>query len=230
MHPTKPAQKPSTTRATFSRIALALTLICTQISQNSALAQTAEISEQAIQHKLFKQGTNALGKGEFQQAIRDFSQAISITDYQAAYTFRGLSYAALKNYSAAIQDYNKALSMNPRDPISYESRGQSYAAMKNYSSAIRDYTKSIAITPNYVFAYIGRGNAYRDLKDYSSAIRDYTQAIAIAPNLADIYVNRSAVFVYINDYQSATRDARKACSLGKCQPLEFLGNLGWLRD
>jgi Flp pilus assembly protein TadD len=199
MHPTKTAQKTPTARATLNRIALAFALICTQISPNSALAQTAEISEQAVQqaNAFIKQGKAAYESGDFQQAIQNLTQAIAI---------------------------------NPRYAAAYNNRGISYYDLKNYSSAIRDYTQAIAINPNDALAYYNRGLSYSRLDDDSSAVHDYTQAIAINPNLASAYNNRALSLFLKDDYRSAILDARKACSLGNCEALEFLGKNGWLRD
>ena len=44
------------------------------------------------------------------------------------------------------------------------------------------------------------------------------------------YNNRALSLALQNDYRNATRDARKACSLGECRALEFLGKIGGLRD
>ena len=51
-----------------------------------------------------------------------------------------------------------------------------------------------------------------------------------ADHYAEAYNNRAWSLALKNDYRSATRDARKACSLGECKMLEWLGNNGGLRD
>lgn len=100
----------------------------------------------------------------------------------------------------------------------------------DFQQAIRDFTQVIALKPNESAAYALRAHAYNRLKDYSSAIRDFTQAIFLNPNYAEAYNNRAWSLALKNDYRSATRDARKACSLGECKMLEWLGNNGGLRD
>ena len=95
---------------------------------------------------------------------------------------------------------------------------------------MRDFNQAIALNPNLALSYYNRANIYFYLKDHSSAIHDYTQAIALNPNYSNAYNNRALSLALQNDYLNATRDARKACSLGDCKALEFLGKTGGMRD
>ena len=198
-----------------------------------ASTQTSEPSEQTLQQAaaLFEQGNSATANGNFQQAVRDYTQVIALNPNRAGtYYNRGNAYLALKDYSSAISDFNQAIALDPNSALAYALRGLAYYGLKDYASAIGNYTQAIALDPSFENAYNNRGLAYNGLIDYSSAIRDFTQAIALNPNSAQAYNNRAVSLALSNDYRNATRDARKACSLGACNALEALGQNGWLRD
>ena len=66
-----------------------------------------------------------------------------------------------------INDYNKAIELNPKDATAYVNRGIAYNALGNYQQAINDYNKAIELNPKDAEAYYNRGNAYKVLETIS---------------------------------------------------------------
>ena len=162
--------------------ALGFALICTQLTLGNASAQTSEPSEQTLRQfaALLKQGNNAYGKGDFQQAIRNYTEAIALNPNNAGlYGLRGLAYNGLKDHSSAIRDYTQAIALNPNDAWAYGNRGLAYQDIKDYSSAIRDYTQAIALNPNDAYAYNNRAVSLVLKKDYRNATRDARKACSL---------------------------------------------------
>jgi len=62
-----------------------------------------------------------------------------------AYNNRGVAYAKLGNYQQAIQDYNKAVQINPRLIDVYIGRGVAYLMQGNKKSGCRDVQKACAL-------------------------------------------------------------------------------------
>jgi Flp pilus assembly protein TadD len=59
-------------------------------------------------------------KGQYDQAISDFNQAIEINPrYNKAYNNRGIVYRLKGQYHQAISDFNKAIAINPLDAEAY---------------------------------------------------------------------------------------------------------------
>jgi tetratricopeptide (TPR) repeat protein len=59
-------------------------------------------------------------KGQYDQAISDFNQAIAINpSYNKAYNNRGIVYRLRGQYHQAISDFNKAIAINPLDAEAY---------------------------------------------------------------------------------------------------------------
>ena len=58
----------------------------------------------------FNNGKTAYIKGNYQESIRDFTEAIRLDpNYAKAYTNRGMSYNKLGDYSSAIRDCTQAI-------------------------------------------------------------------------------------------------------------------------
>lgn len=89
-----------------------------------------------------------------------------------------------EDYIGAIEDFTKALQINPNNSNNYEiylNRGITYYKLKNYNAAIEDYTSAIRINSNNVNAYYNRGNVYYKIENLPQAINDYNQALRIEP-------------------------------------------------
>ena len=65
----------------------------------------------------------------------------------------------LKDYIGAIQDYNKAIEINPKYADAYDNRGVAKDNLKDYKGAIQDYSKAIELDPKYAVTYYNRGVA-----------------------------------------------------------------------
>ena len=72
----------------------------------------------------------------------------------------------IHDYQAALDDINKAISMNYKTPESYFWRGSALLNLSKNEEAILDYDQAIKLKPKYDEAFKERGNAYYNLKDY----------------------------------------------------------------
>ena len=61
------------------------------------------------------------------------------------------------------------------------------------------------------------------------AIENFDRAIEIKPGFALAYNNRGAAYLMLGNKDLGCPDAQKACSLGKCQTLEFAKGKGYCR-
>ncbi len=62
---------------------------------------------------------------------------------------RGLAYAKLGEFPAAIEDYTQALRLNPNHAGAYNNRGNAYYKLGEYEKAIADYDACLALNPNF---------------------------------------------------------------------------------
>ena len=88
----------------------------------------------------------------------------------------GLEKLKLKDYSGAIEDYNRAIESNTNHPWAYNNRGEAKQKLNDYTGAIADYSISIENYPTHGGGYICRGYARYKLGDKDGAYSDWNKA------------------------------------------------------
>jgi hypothetical protein len=70
-----------------------------------------------------------------------------IIDKSIAHHTRGMEYFEAENYDRAIQEYNKAIQLDPRNADYFDSRALAYLYKDNKDAAIRDIKKAMRLEP-----------------------------------------------------------------------------------
>ena len=163
-----------------------------------------------------------LAKARPAKPLSQNSQSISAETYW----HRGHGKRALKQYAAAIADYDTAIRLKPDYAFAYYSRGLAKYGLKQYAAAIADYTAFIGLRPDDAFAYLDRGVAKAELKQYFAAISDYDMAIRLKPDLGLAYYNRGNAKYYLQQYAAAIVDYTQAIRLDPDFAADYLLNRG----
>ena len=74
-------------------------------------------------------------------------------DYALAYFNRDVPYSDLGQYENAIDNYTKAIQLDPDYAKAYLNRGNAYDDLDQYQRAIQDYDKVIQLDPDDATAY-----------------------------------------------------------------------------
>jgi tetratricopeptide (TPR) repeat protein len=119
-----------------------------------------------------------------------------------------------KGKQEALQEFTKAIEINPQYATAFHLRARIYWQFKQYKEALADYDQAITISPIFDAAYINRGvlkaDAFRDLP---AAMQDLNQAVKINPNNYLAYFNRALVFKLSNEPVQAMNDYNKAVAI-----------------
>jgi tetratricopeptide (TPR) repeat protein len=192
-------------------------------------------------------------KGELDQALRDYDEAIRLATTEVdeprfgplglrqffgrrvmsyppqASWFRGRAkiYARKGETDKAISEYVEALRTNPAEPLTYVDRGITYKGLKDYQKALADYGEAIRLDPRWAAAYFNRANVFKTLKEYDKAIDDYGAAIRLDPQDPDAYFNRGNTYLAIKQYARAARDWGDVVRLDQ-EDADTRERLGWL--
>jgi len=83
----------------------------------------------------------------------------------------------------ALEDFNRAIDIDPQKSAGYLGRGNTLNIMGLYAEAIEDYNKVIEITPKIAEAYINRASANSHLGEYEKAIADYEKGLELKPKI-----------------------------------------------
>jgi tetratricopeptide (TPR) repeat protein len=104
----------------------------------------------------------------------------STSSYQ--YAEQGQRHYTWEEYTEAIADCQKAISINEDSAGAYFWMGSSYYKLEQYTEAIAAYKKCVNIkAEDYAGAYYRMGNAYESLKQYPESIAAYKKYLALKP-------------------------------------------------
>jgi len=110
-----------------------------------SLCGTARAAEPEHQ-KLYRQGVEANKKGNLDQAIRYYSQAIALKPKSAPlYFVRGRAYKQQGDLDHAIADLSRAIALKPDYAEAYNHRGVAYIGKGTGKSALPDFKKACGL-------------------------------------------------------------------------------------
>jgi len=111
-------------------------------------ASTQPKQDESRDAKFYNNRGIAFGeKGQYDQAISDFNQAIEINPrYDRAYNNRGIVYRLRGQYNQAISDFNKAIAINPLDAEAYNNLAWLLATAK--AQGFRNGKKAVELALN----------------------------------------------------------------------------------
>ncbi len=128
----------------------------------------------------YVQGLRLETQQQFQQAVNEFSQAISANPQNAlAFYARGNAYGMLGMQDKAITDFKQAIVLNPKDDPSYFGLAIAYANRGQRSNAIAALDSAISIANNKAEYYGMRGTMYAEQNDPAHAIPDLEKALSL---------------------------------------------------
>ena len=83
----------------------------------------------------------------------------------------------------ALEDFNRAIEIDPQKAAGYLGRANTLNIMGRYEECLVDYEKVLEIDPKLANAYINRGSAYSHLGEYKKAIADYEKGLELDPKI-----------------------------------------------
>ena len=176
--------------------------------------QVLPVPENSEEKMLLKTGHVHMKHGDFQSAIKDYTNAIIINPtFAGAYNARGMANRKMKDFHSALQDYNTALSLHNNFAATYNNRGVIYMEIRQIEAALTDFDKALTIEPNS-YGYCNRAVAYNYMRDFNKSISESTVAVELNPQLPEAYVVRGIAKVQMGALAAADLDFEVAESLG----------------
>ena len=119
------------------------------------------------------------------------------------------------DYDGAIEDFSKAIEVNPEFALAYYCRGSIKMELKNDSQgAIEDFNKAIELNPSYYYFYSDRGSARLGTKDYSGALEDFNKCNELNQEKSYYdFFHRGSARLGTKDYNGAIEDFNKSIEL-----------------
>ena len=143
-----------------------------------------------------QEGTAALMRGKFDQAIASFDEALKEPNVPTArlasiHSDRGVAYWRLKKPDQALKDFNQSIELFNGSPATFNNRANVLMDLGRYEEALADLNRAIALAPAYGAAYNNRGNADFQLGRYDAALDDFRRAAELMPTNAVPYNGRA---------------------------------------
>lgn len=107
-----------------------------------------------------------------------------------AYNKRGRARERIGQLDGAIEDYSRAISLQPDYAGAYVNRGAVRFRKDLLDEAAADLDRAIALDPSLPEAYVNRALTFTAMRRYDLAIADYSSAISLQPGSAETYNRR----------------------------------------
>jgi tetratricopeptide (TPR) repeat protein len=173
-------------------------------------------------------GNGYAGKGNWDNALRDYDEAIRIQPYNYdALVNRGNAYAHKKERDKSTRDYDEAIRLNPKMFQAYCNRAMNYLAAGNLDHALADLTESIRLNPKFEEGYARRSIVLLRLKRKDEALVDADSAVSLTPDKAEPYIVRGELRSARREFSQARADFERALERSRDPHWSFFNSLAW---
>ncbi|GEO05707.1 hypothetical protein AAE02nite_33710 [Adhaeribacter aerolatus] len=182
---------------------------------------------------------------DYDNAVADYVEAIrldstkenelriSLAEVYFKKAIDSLEIGLYTDFDYAIEDYTKAIELNPSNAEYYYHRGLTRCDTKDYKGAAKDFTKAIKLNSIrneelkrlLPYAYFYNAIAKERNGNYNKAIINYTRAIELNPSDAEYYQNRGCANFEMNNFEAALADYTKAIELDPSKTKQLIPRL-----
>ena len=126
----------------------------------------------------------------------------------------GMAYKQSNNFTAALNSFTKAVSLDKKFDSAFAEMGNIYSAGGDVDLAINNYKKTLAINPAFSAALTGMGKIYRDARqNFDSAIVYYNAAEQLDKTNKETYYALAWIHNAKKDYEKAIPYAVKSLEI-----------------
>ena len=137
----------------------------------------------------------------------------NLMEYQK-YFKKGKEALEEEDYTLALENFEKALSLDPESSEVYLERAYAYQKLGNYEEAQKDLNWiSSSETPNNEKLFNRQGLLFLDRNEFKKAKSEFDLAIEINPSEDSYYYNRALAHSFLDNHSSALEDLNEAASL-----------------
>jgi tetratricopeptide (TPR) repeat protein len=120
---------------------------------------------------------------------------------------------AAGEYSAAADEYRRALTAQPNDATVHNLLAMCYQHQGNESMARRHYDRALAIRPSYAEVWNNIGTLEQSRLHFKEAVRAYRKSVGLKPGLPTTWKNMGNAYLALGDVQQAFEAYQEALRL-----------------
>ena len=172
------------------------------------------MSQRNLPQKQINYILNLFKSNKIQQAL-DFIDTLSkdYPDNSRLFNIRGACYAGLGQLDSAVQNYEKALSINPDYAKAHYNLGGALQGLGKLHDSVKSYENSTALEPKNAQAHNNLAIVLRELEQIEEAEASCRKAIVLDPEYAEAYCSLSIILYANGDLNSALESIEKAYSI-----------------
>ncbi|MHC1705972.1 MAG: tetratricopeptide repeat protein [Bacteroidales bacterium] len=138
---------------------------------------------------------------------------IKYPDVYPALNTRGVERMDKGDLQGAMEDFNRALAVQPQHSRGWANRGTLLFKMGNKQEALQDLNQAVSLDPENPRLRNNRGLMYDALEKPDEALKDFNAAIAANVFFAEAYSNRGMVLARTGKPEEAIKDFNKALEI-----------------
>lgn len=182
-----------------------------------SLSQVASIEAQKSQDPpsdllipltdLYKAGQLKLALEQVNALLHQFPRSSFLSN------FCGVLCSSLKQYSSAIEAYDRAINIKPDYVEAYNNLGNCLVDQNKLDDAVVAYKKALTIEPSYADALNNIGIVFKEQGNFDVALQYYSKAITASPNYHEPHTNMGNIFKAQGKLKEAIKAYGKALKI-----------------
>jgi tetratricopeptide (TPR) repeat protein len=157
--------------------------------------------------------------GAWNAAVVSCTNAIDGGQYEGAplallHATRADALVQQKDTAEALDDYGRAIELNPNAAAPFFARGGVYLRQGHSDKAAADFRQAIRLRPENFYAHFGLGSALIQAKDWRGAVTALTDTLALRKDFGVAFRLRAEAHAALGDAKAAEADRAMAKKLG----------------
>ena len=171
----------------------------------AVLNKQISASPQSTDLRLRKAAVN-IELQQWEYAVEEYGRVLEIDDKNlAALYFRAYAYNHLRRYDMARADYERFLSIMPRNFDARLGLAMTRRNMGNAHETQEELNRLVAMYPDSAVAYAARADFEQEQEQYDLALYDWDEALRLRPDRQDFLLSKFSVLWAMRRYDEARR-------------------------
>lgn len=168
-----------------------------------------------IGHELISSSVEFVKQGHIGEAITRFRKVIKVSPdlAEGAHYNIGTLLSWQEKLDEAIEEYQKALSLNPQFEKAHISIAKAFVKQEKQEEAISHFNEALKINPDSVEANAMLGDLQLNKGEYDQAIMRYRAALQLKPQDVNVHSNLGLALYKDNNVKEAIEQFQKALDI-----------------